>query len=350
MKVVIKSSSISLLFFCSLALVTSCKSANKDDQKPKIVKVATASKGNSALQKEFSFIAQPYRSSQLSFRVGGPIADFDVYAGNYYKQGEVIAEIDSRDFLIKKEKAEAIYRQAKAEFERIDVLYTKGNISANAFEKAKTDYTSAKMAFETAQNELKDTKLKAPFNGYVGEVYIEKYQDVKPTQTVISFVDIDKLKIEVYVTQDIAFNSQNLKTLNLSFDALPNKIYSAQIQDISKSTTKNNLSYLLTAILPNTDGKLLAGMSGKVFFDMGTVAPQSLVSVPQIVICHRPAEGDYIWIVNPTTQILSKRLIKLGALQANGNIEVVEGLSEGEMVAASGLRFLSEGMKIEIAK
>lgn len=94
--------------------------------------------------KEFSFIARPFRTSELSFRVGGPIDRFDVYAGNRYQQGSIIAEIDPRDFRIRKERAEAIYHQAKAEFERIQKLYDKGNVSASTYEKAKADYITAK--------------------------------------------------------------------------------------------------------------------------------------------------------------------------------------------------------------
>ena len=44
--------------------------------------------------KEFPFIARPFRTSELSFRVGGPIDRFDVYAGNRYERGNIIAEID----------------------------------------------------------------------------------------------------------------------------------------------------------------------------------------------------------------------------------------------------------------
>ena len=87
----------------------------------------------------------------------------------------------------------------------------KDNLSASAYEKARADYTSAKTAFETATNELDDTRLIAPFDGYVGEVYIEKFQDVKATQPVVSFIDITQLKIEAYVTQDIALQAEKNK-------------------------------------------------------------------------------------------------------------------------------------------
>ena len=97
----------------------------------------------------------------------------------------------------------------------------------------------------------------------MGEVYIEKFQDVKATQPIISFIDIDQLKLEIYVTQDIARAAQALDTIQVRFDAQPDKVYNAKIMEISKGTTRNNLSYLLTALLPNKEGILLAGLSGK---------------------------------------------------------------------------------------
>ena len=114
-----------LLLLLSMMLV-SCKSSVQENQNRKmVVQVAQAVKPSNGNQKEFSFISKPFRTSELSFRVGGPIKRFEVYAGNYYKRGEVIAEIDPRDFRIRKERSEALYNQAKAEFERIKVLYGK---------------------------------------------------------------------------------------------------------------------------------------------------------------------------------------------------------------------------------
>ena len=218
----------SLCIFC-LCLLTSCSKGEKKTNEPVRVKVAEAEMLVPSAEREFSFIAKPFKETELSFRVGGPIDRFEVYAGNYYHRGDIIAEIDSRDFRIRKERAEAIYHQAKAEFERIKVLYEKNNLSASAYEKARADYTSAKTAYETAVNELEDTKLIAPFDGYIGEVYIEKYQDVKATQSVVSFIDITQLKIEAYVTQEIAFQAKEIKEVGIRFDVRPEAVYPAKV-------------------------------------------------------------------------------------------------------------------------
>lgn len=325
----------------------SCKTESEGEQKM-LVAVAEAKIETHETQKEFPFIAKPFRSSELSFRVGGPINRLEVYPGNYYKHGHIIAEIDSRDFRIRKERAEAIYHQAKAEYERIQALYEKENVSASTYEKAKSEYTSAKVAFETAVNELNDTRLLAPFNGYVSEVYVEKYQDVKATQPVLSLIDIDQLKVEVYVTQDIALHAQNLNTVNLTFDALPDKRYDANVVEVSKGVMRNNLSYMLTALLPNEDKSLLAGMSGKVFFDVTTGEGQPKLSVPQSALCHRPTVGDYVWTVDKENNKVNLRKVVMGELLINGRVSIVSGLEEGEIVAVTGLRFLSDGMSVGI--
>lgn len=333
----------------TLLLLFSCTDKDSKQSQDFIVRTTQAIPGFGQNTTEFPFIAQPFRTSELSFRVGGPIDRFEVYAGNSYKQGNIIAEIDPRDFHIRKERAEAIYYQAKAEFERIEKLYEKNNVSASTYEKAKADYTTAKAAFDTASYELEDTRLIAPFNGYVGEVYIEKFQDVKATQPVISFIDIDRLRMEIYVTQDIAFTSHPGDTVQIRFDARPDKIYKAGIMEISKGTTRNNLSYLLTAILPNGKGELLAGMSGKAIFDVSRVTNPVGVSIPQTALCHRPSEGDYVWVVNTDTHQVNRRQVKKGNLLPNGYIIIIEGLQDNETVATSGLRFLSDGMKVTIS-
>ena len=342
---------ICTILLMSLTLV-SCKRAEKTETDQGIAIHVTQVKNSGQDQKkEFPFIARPFRSSELSFRVGGPIDRFEVYAGNYYKCGEVIAEIDPLDFQIRKERTEAVYDQAKAEFERIKILYEKNNISASTYEKAKADYISAKTAFTTAVNELDDTRLIAPFNGYVGEVHIEKYQDVKATQPVISFVDIDQLKIETYVTQDIAFRAQEFKKAILRFDAMPEQVYEACVAEISKSTTPNKLSYLLTVLLPNTDGNLLAGMSGKLVLDLTSgMSSEPEVVLPQTAVCHRPTEGNYVWVVNTRDRKVSKRNVTPGELLPDGYIAIKQGLQPDETVAVSGLRFLSENMPVRISE
>lgn len=337
--------------FCLSVFCLSCSDGKQSKNEKAVVKTVEVIESKNLSTQSFSFISKPYRTTELSFRVGGLIKRFDVLSGNKYRKGEVIASIDSRDFLIRKERAEAVYNQAKAEFARIESLYKLNNISASAYEKAKSDYMVAKTSYETATNELKDTQLIAPFDGYVGEVYIEKHQDVKATQPVFSFVELDRLKIEAYVPQQIAMIASDLKVVDLSFDILPGKTYSATVEEVSKSPSKNNISYLFTAVLSNKENELLAGMSGAIRFDKPSVGEEQLLMIPQSVVCNRPALGTYVWVIanaeNGEPCVLQRK-ITVGDLKHNGYVHVLSGLQKGDVLAASGLRFLTDRAQITL--
>jgi len=128
----------------------------------------------------------------------------------------------------------------------------------------------------------------------------------------------------------------------------PDKVYKAAVIEISKGTTRNNLSYLLTALLPNPDRKLLAGMSGKVYMDISTDQKAGVV-IPQYALCHRPEVGDFVWITNESTSKVSLRKVTKGDLLPSGKVLITKGLSTDETIATSGLRFLSDGMEVEIS-
>ncbi|MEG0700934.1 MAG: efflux RND transporter periplasmic adaptor subunit [Muribaculaceae bacterium] len=339
----------SILFISFCSFYASCVSTTSDAKRPDvIVKVSNVKVQETDSHKEYAFIAKPYRLSELSFRVGGPIERLDLYAGTHYKKGDVIASIDPRDFRINKERSEAVYRQAKAEFERVKTLYEKSNLSASTYEKARAEYTATKANYESAVYELSDTRLIAPFNGYIEQVYLEKHQEARAGEPVVSLVEIDQLKIEAYVSENIAINMQNVKEVSLRFDAEIDKVYKAKVVEISKSTTQNNLSYLLTALLPNKDGKLLAGMSGKIFFEM-TPSTSKMAVIPQVALSHRQSVGDYVWVVDTKTNKVSRRKISCGDLLPNGMVSVMAGLKGDETLALSSLRFLSEGMQVGIS-
>ncbi|MEG2150310.1 MAG: efflux RND transporter periplasmic adaptor subunit [Bacteroidaceae bacterium] len=336
------------LIFIMGALFSACQSSTEKQKTEALaVKVAIVERATFGSEQNYTFISQPYRSTDLSFRVNGVVHLFDAQPGKFYRKGEIIAQLDPRDFVLRRERAESIYSQAKAEMERVEVLYDKNNLSASAYEKAKAEYTSAKTAFQTAVNELNDTQLVAPFSGYVGEKYIEKHQDVKATQPIVSFEDLESLKIDAYVSQNIAVEAQSQKDARIVFDALPNKEFTVDIEQVSKSTTSNNLSYLVTAKLANHNAELLSGMSRKIYFNVENSSNNELV-LPQSAICHRPKIGDYVWVIDSKKNTVERKNIKVGRIVDNGMISIEIGLKEGEMVAQSGHRFLSNGCKVQL--
>lgn len=72
------------------------------------------------------------------------------------------------------------------------------------YEQAKANYERTKADYEAAVNAWEDSRLYAPFDGYVQQVHIERYQDVKPSVPVVTFIDLSRIKVEAYVPEDMA--------------------------------------------------------------------------------------------------------------------------------------------------
>ena len=213
-----------ILFLAGMCLCACSRTPQKQTSFPS-VKVVHAEVMEAPSSRCYTFISQPYRLSELSFRVGGPVHAFDVQQGQFFRKGQLIAAIDERDFVIQKQRTEALYRQAEVDYARISSLYAKDNISGMNYEQAKANYERTKADYEAAVNAWEDSRLYAPFDGYVQQAHIERYQDVKPSVPVVTFIDLSRIKVEAYVPEDMALQMRQKDSVAcvVRFNALPDR-------------------------------------------------------------------------------------------------------------------------------
>lgn len=213
-----------ILFLAGMCLCVCSRTPQEQTSFPS-VKVVHAEVMEAPSSRCYTFISQPYRLSELSFRVGGPVHAFDVQQGQFFRKGQLIAVIDERDFVIQKQRTEALYRQAEVDYARISSLYAKDNISGMNYEQAKANYERTKADYEAAVNAWEDSRLYAPFDGYVQQAHIERYQDVKPSVPVVTFIDLSRIKVEAYVPEDMALQMRQKDSVAcvVRFNALPDR-------------------------------------------------------------------------------------------------------------------------------
>lgn len=328
-------SCISLSAICILFL-SSCKNETNKEQETSIP-VITPQPLNQLTERKYTFISDPYRIVDLSFRINGPIDKFDAQNGKFYKKNELIAVIDQRDFILRYQHADAEYKQKRSEWQRIKKLYEKNNISATQYDKAEADYKLAQAAWQASKNALADTKLTAPFDGYVQQTYVERYEDIHATEPVVQFIDISRLKIEVYVPEDlipIIKDYHQNPICSITFDALPQDSIFPSETFLTQSVTENNISYCFTAIINNPSYSLSGGMAGTLTFKIPLTSTSS-VAIPLTAVCHNSQEGDYVWLLDSNKKPY-KAKIRCGKLLSNGQIEITQGLTANDKVLMYG--------------
>ena len=93
--------------------------------------ISPIKKTETGRSREYTFLSRPYNETVLSFRINGPVLNFDLRPGQAFSKGSTILLIDNRDFLIRKQQTEALYSQTNQEYKRIEALYKKNNISGS---------------------------------------------------------------------------------------------------------------------------------------------------------------------------------------------------------------------------
>ena len=118
-----------------------------------------------------------------------------------------------------------MYSQTEVDYARISSLYGKDNISGMNYVQAKANYDRTKADYEAAVNAWEDSRLYAPFDGYVQQAHIERYQDVKPSVPVVTFIDLSRIKVEAYVPEDMALQMRQKDSVAcvVRFNALPDR-------------------------------------------------------------------------------------------------------------------------------
>ncbi|MBI9062271.1 MAG: efflux RND transporter periplasmic adaptor subunit [Marinilabiliaceae bacterium] len=324
-----------ILYILPLMVLFSCSKGsvkNKITQQP--VKVYQVEATAAYREKSFPAISKPKQVTTLSFRVGGPLSLFSAKPGQYYRKGEVMARIDNRDFLMEQEKAEAVLAQSEAEYKRYNELIRTDNVSQSAYDAVESKYRADRVNLTAAQNSVSDTKLEAPFDGYIQDVFVEAHQDVKATQGVVTFIDLATLEIHASVSSDIALQPESIAAMEMSFDELPGQRLPVQLIDIAKNSGNTNLSYQLTGRIENMKDKqqLIGGLTGTLFIKQN--GEKVLPRVPITSVYNEHARGSYVWVVKDNRV---KRLsVKTGKLVNHNHIVIEEGLTGDELVVAAG--------------
>ena len=137
-----------------LLLLVSCKSTPEKHSAVRSVKVDTVKVFGQAGSNLFPGKVMPASDLNLAFRVSGPIEKVYAKVGAYVRKGQVLAQIDPRDFELQLAATEAEYNSIKSEVDRIMGLHEKGSVTPNDYDKARFGYQQISAKLNAHRNAL----------------------------------------------------------------------------------------------------------------------------------------------------------------------------------------------------
>jgi len=351
------SPSVKTSFFLSalFVLILSGCGENKIDDALKNtvrpVKTMTVTK-KQTLSRSYPGKVQAAKRVELSFHLPGHLIELPVKEGQEVKKGDLLARIDYKDYQSELDTLKAEFDRADADFKRFAELFDKKIISEMEFGRIKAQREVAESKFEEAQKNIGYTSLFAPFAGIIGQRYVDNFQDVQAKQPVLSLQDISEVEIVINIPEkDIATaNKEKIGSFFAVFDSLPDKEFELTIKEYAIKADPATQTFKITFSMPQPEGlNALPGMTATVRrrFSADTQSG-SLFVVPFRVLVPDGAGYSYVWLVDKSNSTVRRQKVIVGNLIGENDIEIKEGLSEGDQIVIAGISQLYEGMKIRI--
>lgn len=343
---------LTFLFMSGCSKQTDDVSEKKIDPKP--VRTQTIATGAQII-KSFPGVIDAAQTAELGFRVNGELSEIKVREGELVKQGQILAQLDQTDFVLAVKSADADFQRVKSDFSRAQKLIEKGAISRADFDSLKAQMRSAEVQLETAQQNLKYTTLKAPFDGVVARTYVENFEKISSSEKFAAIQDLSSLEVGIDVPESIMIQirrEESRHDVKAVFEDLGGRSFPLTFKEASTRSDENTQTYRVTFMMPAPqDANILPGMSTLV---VATEKREENAGDDIYVPAHavlEDASGRFVYTVedieNDDQGTVRRRAVVVGKLSEHG-IQIVQGLLVGDQVITAGMSKISEGMTVRL--
>ena len=293
----------------------------------------------------FSGTIEESSGTSLSFAVTGTIKKIHVSAGQMVAAGQLIAELDPTTLQNAYTIAKTSLEQAQDTYNRMKELHDAGSLPEMQWISIENQLKSAMASEAMSRKSLNDTKLYAPFSGYIASRDGEIGQNTIPGSPIVKLVNIGSVKVKISVPENEVQRIAKGSSMKIIVPALSNREFSGRVTERGVSADPRSRTYEVKATIQNPGSQLLPGMICQAFTNYmqgatGVFVPANLVQL----------DGNnktFVWVVNGGKAL--KREITINNETAQG-VQVSGGLSAGDHIIVAGQQKVSNGMKVEVIK
>jgi len=267
--------------------------------------------------------------------------------GDKISQNEIIIHIDNPEYEnnIKIESQKLNLDISKREFEKQQSLYDKGGITIRELKNSEMTYIDADYTYKNSLIQLQKMKVKAPFSGVIVDLpYYTPGTKVTVNQKMTELMDFSKLYAEVYFPAKELNRIIVGQPLRITHYSLSNDTLWGEVTQVAPTLNPDTRSFEAAILVDNEKKLLRPGM----FVKVETIVDQkdSVIVIPRDIILSK-RRGKTVFVVDKGAAF--ERVIS-GGLENADQIEVLEGLKEGDRLVIKGFETLRNRSKVKIVR
>ncbi len=304
---------------------------------------------------------EAFEKVQVTARVSGAVDRVRFSEGEFAAAGQVLVEIETERYRLAVESAQASFEKAEASkadaeagLKRRETVTTQnpGLIPGEEVETWRTKVLTAasevaekRSALNQAKLNLSDAFVKAPISGVIQTRTVQTGQFVQAGTVLATLVRRDPLLLRFRVPERDAARIKpgQRAVFRVREDS---REFAAKVVHVAESADDTSRLVDITAHIDDAGDRALRPGS----FAEITVPVASATQAPVVpVAAVRPSERGFLaYIVEGDKAV--ERILTLGMRSADGRVEILSGLSGGEMIVIRGAEALSNGVTVRIGE
>ncbi|WP_342642439.1 efflux RND transporter periplasmic adaptor subunit [Rhodoligotrophos ferricapiens] len=328
------------------------------------------------------------RGIEVTSEVAGQIVEANFQSGQDVTAGTALVQLDDSTEQAQLKSDLANLKRTQLTFERQSQLYKTRTAPQSAFDEALAARDSAAAAVELTRAQIAKKRIIVPFDGRLGIRLVDVGQYVTPGTAFVALQTLDPIFVDFPVPEQDAADIRKGLTVELKTDAYPGEVFKGKVDALDSRINPETRAMLVRASLPNPDKRLLPGMFANVEVMVGD--EQMVLTVPSTAVTYS-LYGDTVFVLTKQKDQqgngsavssnrsgimveaahaeeqdaapkdkpdqnqaspdalyqVERRVVKVGA-QLGDDIQIIEGIKAGELVATSGQNKLQGGMTARI--
>lgn len=276
-------------------------------------------------------VVEAVRQASITAQVPGRVVEVRVEPGQAVKKGDVLVRLDVREASETLAALEAQSVNAKAAYERTRRLVEQKFMSPAALDKAKADLDAISAQRNAAQAQQNHGTVLAPFNGWVAARPVNLGDQALPGTPLVTVYDPSSLRVVAQVPQHQMGPLQTVKQAQVEMvDATGAvRLMASSAMTVVPAADAGTHASQVRVNLPAGTAQVVPGTYARIHFLTGTTRKMTVPT--QAVVRRGEVAAVYVQPVGGGARPVLRQL-RLGEKQANGEIEVLAGLVEGEVV------------------
>jgi membrane fusion protein (multidrug efflux system) len=308
------------------------------------ITVAAIKVGTAPMPQSITAVGSLRSDESVTLRpeISGRITEILFREGQRVEKGATLLRLDRAVANAEVQQARANMVLAQSKHERSIELAGRNFISGQAKDEAKNQLEVAAAAVSLAEAKLAKTELKAPFSGVIGLRLVSTGDYVKEGQDLVNLEAIEPMKVDLRVPEMFLKDVQVGQEVEVALDALPGKSYEGKVIALNPLVDAAGRAIVIRAQVRNQDATLRPGMFARV--KLITRAEKDAVVLPEEALVPMGTERFVFRVIGGKA---ARTKVETGQ-RRDGLVEILSGVTKGDIVVTAGHLKLREGSLVKI--